>query len=172
MIMRSMVTGAAVALALAACAKHEAPAWYTAAAGDVCISRLAPDSIASADNCDSATIHVGRDEVVLAGGAILERVDKGESLQLRRGKARFRVAARTPRERPFEVKVSAGAVIALGTSFAVEQGAKHGSVAVDDGRVEFRWTDGSAPVALTAGEHLEWPLPARPTPVPSTASVH
>src|SRR5688572_8305437 len=69
------------------------------------------------------------------------------------GRARFSVKKRN--KRPFSIAVSHGRIIVIGTRFLVEQRRDRGRIDVEDGTVEFRWSDGSPSDRLNAGDSLE-----------------
>jgi hypothetical protein len=122
----------------------------------------------------------GEDLVIVSGAECVQRSERSlsvacnaelwigrntEDLTFRRGRARFSVAER--HEHHFQIAVSHGVIAVIGTRFMVEQRADGGRIDVEEGTVEFRWTDGSRDL-LTKGASLEWPRPPAKVETSST----
>lgn len=86
---------------------------------------------------------------------------EARGVRLTRGKARFSVDKRSPKEGPVHVSVSHGRIEILGTQFTVEQGDGRGSVQLHKGAIRFVANDGTAE-GLEPGETLRWPRPVQP----------
>ncbi len=148
LIAAAAVAAAVLLLLLRPVGQDEAGLVVTA--GEACVAR------------SEASIRISpcAEAVVLAAGV------EAPDLRLEAGRARFVVAKRTPRRRPFMIAVSHGWIVVIGTRFTVEQNARAGRLDVEEGVVEFRWADGAPSERLTAGASLEWPRPAPPAPPP------
>jgi hypothetical protein len=99
-----------------------------------------------------------------------------KDLRLRRGRARFVVKKRPATKQPFTIAVSHGWIVVIGTRFTVEQERRAGRIEVEEGLVEFRWSDGSPSDRLPAGSSLAWPRrdeaqPATATTTPDASEV-
>ncbi len=138
--------------------------WYRVVEGAACVK--AGDELVVADGCGEPVLGIGRDRVQVAAGTRLTAEPRG--VRLRRGRARFTIERRAQGEPAFEVAVSHGTVRVLGTVFTVEQGDAGGEVALESGRIEMRWDDGTPTAQLSAGERLAWPRP-EPSSEPAVA---
>lgn len=138
-----------------------------------CVDR-ARDRISVTAGCASAAeISVDDDRLSVAPGTELELRARGVALA--KGRTRFSIARRDSLGDRFEVAVSHGVIVVIGTRFAVEQRAGGGRVEVQEGTIEFRWSNGAAPERVGAGGALSWPKtppqPAPPPPATETATA-
>jgi len=169
-LLRASLAASAAAGALVALLLLKAPptpGWYEAQTGEHCL-RGDGDSVSVLDDC--------RDPVVLAMAPATATLDNGTNLtwlagdvRLQRGRALFAVEPQGNSD-PFRVRVSHGAIVALGTSFQVVQREMRGNVEVHAGRVLFEWTDGAPSNELGPGQRLSWPRQETPTAVPPSAT--
>lgn len=129
-----------------------------------CVARAADEITVSGRCASAAEILIDRDRLVVEPGAELRLRSRG--VQLARGRTRFSIARRETLRDRFEVSVSHGVIVVIGTRFQVEQRAGGGRVDVEEGTVEFRWADGAPPEQVGAGASLAWPRPPAPPPPP------
>jgi transmembrane sensor len=99
-----------------------------------------------------------------AGAVSLRRESRG--VRLVRGRIDVTAAHRPAGAEPSAILVSDGAIEVMGTAFTVVQDAAGGRVALREGRIRFRATDGAV-VGLRPGEALAWPLPATSPAAPA-----
>ncbi|MEZ0315026.1 MAG: FecR domain-containing protein [Myxococcota bacterium] len=141
--------------------------WYRVAEGARCVTGV--EELTVEEGCGEPVLALGRDRVQVSASTRLAADAHG--VRLRHGRARFTIERRAAGEPAFEVAVSHGTVRVMGTVFAVEQRDDGGDVALESGRIEMHWSDGSPPVVLAPGERLFWPrrepkLAPRPSPTP------
>jgi len=159
---RTLLAGAAsvVALALVATWRREPPAATPALAT---LTAIEPRQLPLADG--SVAVLRADAQIAVDYSAGLRRIT------LVRGAAHFQV--KPDARRPFIVSAGALEVRAVGTAFAVEDGAAATDVIVTEGRVSVEEVrgPGAAPaqVYVAAGERVS--IPDRPAPTPAAAEI-
>lgn len=110
-----------------------------------------------------------RARVTVFGEVKLRREPRG--LRVLSGSARFEVDKEPRRAEPMRVLVSGGEIEVLGTTFSVVQtSGPRGSVALEEGAIRFRATDGETH-ELASGEALSWPVVRVAASVPPAPGV-
>jgi transmembrane sensor len=139
--------------------------------GDLEIARRSDDLVA---RVDGGLVAIERGAAALvdrpsgltietAGAVSLRRESRG--VRLVRGRIDVTAAHRPAGAEPSAILVSDGAIEVMGTAFTVVQDAAGGRVALREGSIRFRATDGAV-VGLRPGEALAWPLPSAPPAAP------
>ena len=119
--------------------------------------------------CGARAVQIAGDEWKLEQGARVTRVENGARVE--QGRVQFHVRPRKkPGDAPFIVTVSHAQVRVIGTRFAIDQRAGHGSVQVSEGVIEVSFDDGSIQ-RVAAGKSTSWPRVTITPPAPPETSV-
>jgi hypothetical protein len=137
--------------------------------GTACVHGL-PNAAQIRPECSEAPVlELGRARVTVAAGSLLVHTERG--VRVERGHAVFKVK-HVPTESAYEVRVSDGTIVVVGTRFTVEQGPQGGSVAVEEGAVEIHWDNGNtSPTRVAAGQEAHWPHSRSGALAPDTAEL-